>query len=218
MYLSTQKKRILIADRSDEILHALQAVGKYELAHAKNGEDALSKLSSFKPHLVFTALMVPGMDGIEIIRRLRAHPESAKIGAIIVSYQPLIQVYHAAFECGADYFQVRPCTDEQIRSLAERWFEGVLAPDPLPPLSSMDAGGHCYVPRIHTPDHYIRFWGTRGSTPVAGAEYVRYGGNSPCLEIRSGDDLVIIDAGTGIRPLGEELAKQGVRRLHLILG
>ncbi|MBU4074406.1 MAG: MBL fold metallo-hydrolase [Proteobacteria bacterium] len=52
----------------------------------------------------------------------------------------------------------------------------------------------------------IRCWGARGSIPVSGGEYLRYGGDTPCMEIRNGNDaVVIIDAGTGIRRLGNRL-------------
>jgi len=51
-----------------------------------------------------------------------------------------------------------------------------------------------------------RFWGTRGSVPSPGARTVRYGGNTPCIELRTADDsLLILDAGTGIRELGHAL-------------
>ncbi|MCX5837943.1 MAG: MBL fold metallo-hydrolase [Deltaproteobacteria bacterium] len=52
----------------------------------------------------------------------------------------------------------------------------------------------------------VRCWGARGSISVSGREYLRYGGDTPCLEIRTKDDhIVIIDAGTGIRRLGNRL-------------
>lgn len=52
----------------------------------------------------------------------------------------------------------------------------------------------------------FRFWGTRGSVPTPGAGTVRYGGNTPCLEMRTpARALVIFDAGTGIRELGRSL-------------
>lgn len=52
----------------------------------------------------------------------------------------------------------------------------------------------------------LRFWGTRGSIPSPGARTVRYGGNTPCTELRTSDGwLVILDAGTGIRELGRSL-------------
>ncbi len=51
----------------------------------------------------------------------------------------------------------------------------------------------------------VRFWGVRGSIACPGAEYVRYGGNTSCLEVRCGGRLLIFDAGTGLRPLGRHL-------------
>src|SRR3954466_12065895 len=52
----------------------------------------------------------------------------------------------------------------------------------------------------------LRFWGTRGSIPSPGPTTVRYGGNTPCVEVRTETDwLVILDAGTGIRELGRSL-------------
>ena len=54
----------------------------------------------------------------------------------------------------------------------------------------------------------VRFWGVRGSISCAGPEYVRYGGNTSCLEVTAGGRRLIFDAGTGIRTLGLELARQ----------
>ena len=55
----------------------------------------------------------------------------------------------------------------------------------------------------------LRFWGTRGSIPSPGISTVRYGGNTPCVELRTPDGwLVILDAGTGIRELGRTLLER----------
>ena len=51
----------------------------------------------------------------------------------------------------------------------------------------------------------VRFWGVRGTIPSAGPDTVRYGGNTPCVEVRCGEHLIILDAGTGIRLLGNTL-------------
>ena len=58
-------------------------------------------------------------------------------------------------------------------------------------------------------DVRFRFWGVRGSIASPGAETARYGGNTPCLELRFGDRLVIVDGGTGMRGLGQTLLAQG---------
>jgi phosphoribosyl 1,2-cyclic phosphodiesterase len=55
----------------------------------------------------------------------------------------------------------------------------------------------------------VQFWGTRGSIPSPGPRTVRYGGNTPCIEVRTASGwLVILDAGTGIRELGVSLMER----------
>ena len=55
----------------------------------------------------------------------------------------------------------------------------------------------------------VTFWGTRGSIPTPGPDTARYGGNTSCVAVErrqdEGQHLVVLDAGTGIRPLGMEL-------------
>jgi phosphoribosyl 1,2-cyclic phosphodiesterase len=57
----------------------------------------------------------------------------------------------------------------------------------------------------HKRDFKIKFWGVRGSIPTPGRNFVRYGGNTPCVEVRCGETLIIIDSGSGIRELGDSL-------------
>jgi phosphoribosyl 1,2-cyclic phosphodiesterase len=55
----------------------------------------------------------------------------------------------------------------------------------------------------------ITFWGVRGSIPTPGPSTVKFGGNTSCVEVRCGDELVIFDGGTGLRNLGNQLAGRG---------
>jgi phosphoribosyl 1,2-cyclic phosphodiesterase len=64
----------------------------------------------------------------------------------------------------------------------------------------------------------LTIWGCRGSVPTPGAETVRYGGNTSCVEVSLDDGTVLVlDAGTGIRQLGLELLNRGALRLNLLL-
>lgn len=63
----------------------------------------------------------------------------------------------------------------------------------------------------------IRFWGVRGSLPVPGAPTLRYGGNTACLEIRAGENVVIVDCGSGAYALGADLLGRGVLRAELLV-
>jgi phosphoribosyl 1,2-cyclic phosphodiesterase len=62
---------------------------------------------------------------------------------------------------------------------------------------------------VTTPTNFsLRFWGVRGSLACPGPQFIRYGGNTSCLEIRCGPHLLIFDGGTGLMPLGEHLLAQ----------
>jgi phosphoribosyl 1,2-cyclic phosphodiesterase len=64
---------------------------------------------------------------------------------------------------------------------------------------------------------YIKCWGSRGSTPVSGRNYLKYGGNTTCLEIRTkSKDVIIVDAGTGIRRLGNQVMAERLSDFHFI--
>ena len=54
----------------------------------------------------------------------------------------------------------------------------------------------------------IAFWGVRGSIPTPAPQFMKYGGNTACIEVRCGDTILIFDAGTGIKDLGISLAKE----------
>ncbi len=63
----------------------------------------------------------------------------------------------------------------------------------------------------------IRFWGVRGSFPVSSPNVIRYGGNTPCVEVETGQGVIVIDAGTGIRGFGKSLLERSVKHFDLLL-
>jgi len=64
----------------------------------------------------------------------------------------------------------------------------------------------------------VKFWGVRGSIPVPGPSTLRYGGNTTCVEVRADDQIIVLDAGSGIRALGNSLeAEFGERPIKLSL-
>lgn len=54
----------------------------------------------------------------------------------------------------------------------------------------------------------IKFWGTRGSIAVPSPETLRYGGNTTCVELRADGEIIVLDGGSGIRPLGVALDRE----------
>ena len=63
---------------------------------------------------------------------------------------------------------------------------------------------------------YIRFWGVRGSIATPGKETVRYGGDTSCIEIRCGKEIFILDAGSGIRKLGNKILKDKPQHINIL--
>ncbi len=61
----------------------------------------------------------------------------------------------------------------------------------------------------------IHFWGVRGSIACPGPETVRYGGNTPCVEMRVGSKRLIFDGGTGLRVLGQSMLSQMPVEAHM---
>lgn len=63
----------------------------------------------------------------------------------------------------------------------------------------------------------LQVWGARGSYPASGEAFNEFGHHSSCLALAVGEDLVVLDAGTGAAALGATLAREPVRRLHILL-
>ncbi len=62
------------------------------------------------------------------------------------------------------------------------------------------------------PQFTMKIWGDRGSMPTPGHDTVLFGGNTACLELRCGDRLIIVDAGSGIRKLGDKLMAEDIKK------
>lgn len=221
LQVKKNKKKILIADPDSQVskwIRKNKSASRYIFEIAFNGFDCLSKLETFHPDLVVIELMLPQIHGMEILRKIKTDPRTHQIGVILTSAHAMIQNYQAAIKLQCDYFLEKPFDITHLFSLFKLFFEGKLHPDPFSgQQSAISEGKHCYLPKMHSPTSYIKFWGTRGSNPVSGPDYVRFGGNTCCLEIRQGHDLIIVDAGTGIRPLGTTLTHPKSKEIHLLI-
>ncbi len=62
----------------------------------------------------------------------------------------------------------------------------------------------------------VRFWGVRGSLPVSGPDFQRYGGNTICIGMECGPNRLIFDAGSGIMPAGIAMKEDGISAFHIL--
>lgn len=63
----------------------------------------------------------------------------------------------------------------------------------------------------------VTFWGVRGTIPCPMASHLGFGGNTSCVEVKAGNQRIVIDAGTGLRLLGRKLLADGVKSATLLL-
>lgn len=61
----------------------------------------------------------------------------------------------------------------------------------------------------------IKIWGARGTLPVSGEDFRKYGGNTICIEVRCGNHVLLFDAGSGLLPAGLALRAEGVTDVNL---
>jgi phosphoribosyl 1,2-cyclic phosphodiesterase len=64
---------------------------------------------------------------------------------------------------------------------------------------------------------HVKFWGVRGSIPACGERFEEYGGNTPCVEVRCGERLVVVDAGTGLQAFGVDLGASAPAEIDILL-
>ena len=104
-------KKILIVDDTPHnvkmLVDLLSAKG-YETVTAASGQDGLDQLEAERPDLVLLDVMMPGMDGYEVCRRIRANPEHAMLPVVMVTALDPARERIKGLDAGADDFLTKP--------------------------------------------------------------------------------------------------------------
>ena len=87
---------------------------QYDLRTAMTGEDALEIAKDFQPDIVLLDIMMPGMDGYEVCRRLREQPSLADIKILMVTAKGALEDRVKGYEVGANDFITKPFDEEDI--------------------------------------------------------------------------------------------------------
>jgi phosphoribosyl 1,2-cyclic phosphodiesterase/FixJ family two-component response regulator len=194
-------KTVLLIDDDEafrSVLTELLRAHNWNVIQAQDGETGLNLALEHKPEVVVCDLLMPRCNGFQFCRALNARRASLPRTKIIVSSGSGYAVDKiVALESGADEYVTKPIDVEQLVAL----FEKLTGEAGTVVREASKAVAEDGVTRV-------RFWGVRGSIPSPGPETVYYGGNTSCVEVRADGELIILDAGTGIRPLGQHLAKE----------
>lgn len=202
-------RTVLLIDDDDEIRRVtgeLFGRGNWTVLHACDGAAGVELALKHRPDLVLCDLLMPKATGFQVCRTIREQLQPTKI--IVVSGRDYGADRASAIQAGADEYLLKPITWELLSAMIER----MLPENPRVPVEPANGA------ESHPPSMRIKLWGVRGSIPVPGASTVRYGGNTSCVEVRADGEIIILDAGSGIRLLGLDLEKEfGERPIKLSL-
>lgn len=116
------KTRILIVDDNDDLrklLKAVFSVGEYATLEAENGSAALDLAESVFPDIVVLDINMPGIDGLEVCRRIRAIPKLKKCVVILLTGCNHQDDREAGMKAGADSYLVKPFSPSELVSMIE---------------------------------------------------------------------------------------------------
>ncbi|MFO7686148.1 MAG: response regulator [Desulfobacterales bacterium] len=145
--------------------------------------EALQEIIAVRPDCVLLDLMMPGLDGLSLLRQLRQDPSLSRMCIIVVSSKAYASDRQQAMALGADGYIVKPVNPDHFCAEVLRIVED----------------------RIE-----LTFWGVHGTLPVPGPYTVRYGGNTNCVSLSlARGTFMVLDAGTGIKVLSDHLMASG---------
>jgi DNA-binding response OmpR family regulator len=113
-------KVLVVEDETDirELIRYSLAQAGLEVEEAGNGAEALEKMDSFAPDLIVLDLMLPGMPGLEICRRLRSRPDTARLPIMVVSARSSASERSLGLAMGADDYVTKPFSPRDLLTRA----------------------------------------------------------------------------------------------------
>jgi phosphoribosyl 1,2-cyclic phosphodiesterase/FixJ family two-component response regulator len=194
-------KTVLIIDDDAnyrKLLSELLEGQGWEVLEAEEGNAGIELAKLRRPAIVLVDLMMPGYNGFHVCRALRKDSTLGQTRIIVTSGRQFDSDRQESFKAGADEYITKPIEPESFLLLLSRI------------LSTVRPAAERRTPTMHLSrtGTRLKFWGVRGSIPTPGPGTVRYGGNTSCVEVRADGQIIILDAGTGVRLLGQQLAAE----------
>lgn len=112
-------KRVLVCDDEPYIVESVSYVVKragYDVLVAEDGDTALAMARRERPDLVFLDIMMPGISGDEVCRRLKSDPETRGTYVVILTARGQEEDERRAMEMGADEFMTKPFSPRKLRA------------------------------------------------------------------------------------------------------
>ena len=113
----TPQKKIMVVDDAPSVLNYLKDIltdANYEVITATSGEQALARLNDFKPDLILLDIIMPGMDGYEVCRKIRQNRTNGPVKIIMVSTESKLQERLRGYQTGVDDYIGKPFDEHEL--------------------------------------------------------------------------------------------------------
>ncbi len=111
------KKNILVVDDDPDVVTIIKGIlhsGEYEVQSVYRGQEVFARLEEKKPDLIILDIKMPEMDGFQVLKRLKASPETSSIPVILLTGKGQYQDVLTGYELGTDYYMNKPFTSSQL--------------------------------------------------------------------------------------------------------
>ena len=190
------------------LVHTLHDAG-WHVLEADDGDRGVELALEHRPDVIVCDLLMPRFNGYQFCRAIRANQTFLpQPRIVVVSSSNYAADRSNSLEAGADDFLLKPIKPAELLHILDLeggttfirktagFSKGETPPDTT------------YFRRSLGTPPTVRFWGVRGSIATPGEATLKYGGNTACIEVRADGELIVLDAGTGIRNLGRKLAAE----------
>lgn len=112
-----KNKTVMVVDDNPDIVTIVKTIleGKgYGVQSAYSGQEVFNLLSDQKPDLIVLDIMMPQMDGLEVLTRLKGEPSTAAIPVILLTAKVQYEDVLGGYKMGADYYITKPFTSTQL--------------------------------------------------------------------------------------------------------
>lgn len=119
--------RVLVVDDDPQVLRLMRVnleLEGYDVVSAPDGEEALEAVLNERPDVVVCDVMMPGMDGLTVLRNLRSNPRTSKIPFVVVSAKAQRTDVKAALDMGADRYITKPFDPQELLDAVEHLVGG----------------------------------------------------------------------------------------------
>jgi CheY-like chemotaxis protein len=183
-------------------LELLQDAG-YSIRLIQDSLKAQEIIKAEKPALVVLDILMPGLDGLTLLHRLKSDPETEPIKAIVVSGKSFEAEKQRAAQYGAEAFIEKPY---DVDAFATKVGEIMKKQGVEPTKTARPPSAPAPVPRAELK---ASVWGCRSQSSAVSPVVTKYGKHTSCVSVETPAHMFVFDAGSGISLLGNQLAKDG---------